>query len=140
MNSHSREGSASRPALLEGKRAIVFGAGGSIGAAVAKEFAAEGAEVILAGRSNSVEVVAEQIVKASGRAQAHLVDAQDELAVDQLFRKVAKDSGQLDICFTAVGPLASQYGNGTNAVELSVDHFMASLSGVVRANFITACF
>jgi len=31
--------------ILKGKHAVVFGAGGSIGAAVAKEFAAEGAEV-----------------------------------------------------------------------------------------------
>jgi len=38
-------------ATLSGKRAIVFGAGGSIGAAVAKEFASEGAEVFLSGRT-----------------------------------------------------------------------------------------
>jgi NAD(P)-dependent dehydrogenase (short-subunit alcohol dehydrogenase family) len=35
-------------AILSGKRAAVFGAGGSISAAVAKEFAAEGAEVFSA--------------------------------------------------------------------------------------------
>jgi NAD(P)-dependent dehydrogenase (short-subunit alcohol dehydrogenase family) len=39
--------------ILQGKCAVVFGAGGSIGAAVAKEFAAEGAEVFLAGRTKS---------------------------------------------------------------------------------------
>ena len=39
--------------LLKDKRAIVFGAGGSIGAAVAEEFAAEGAEVFLAGRTKT---------------------------------------------------------------------------------------
>jgi NAD(P)-dependent dehydrogenase (short-subunit alcohol dehydrogenase family) len=37
--------------MLQGKRATVFGAGGSIGAAVAREFAAEGAEVFLCGRT-----------------------------------------------------------------------------------------
>jgi NADP-dependent 3-hydroxy acid dehydrogenase YdfG len=50
-----------KPALpiLEGKHGVVFGAGGSIGAAVAKEFAAQGAEVFLAGRTkSSVEQVA----------------------------------------------------------------------------------
>ena len=31
--------------ILRGKQAVVFGAGGSIGTAVAKEFATEGAEV-----------------------------------------------------------------------------------------------
>ena len=39
--------------ILKDKNAIVFGAGSSIGAAVAKEFAAEGAEVFLAGRTKS---------------------------------------------------------------------------------------
>ena len=39
--------------MLQGKSAVVFGAGGSIGSAVAKEFAAEGAEVFLAGRTRS---------------------------------------------------------------------------------------
>lgn len=33
--------------ILKGKHAVVFGAGGSIGTAVAKEFASEGAEVFL---------------------------------------------------------------------------------------------
>ena len=48
--------------ILQGKNALVFGAGGSIGAAVAREFAAEGAEVFLSGRtSSSVETVAKQI-------------------------------------------------------------------------------
>ena len=45
--------------MLEGKCAVVFGAGGSIGAAVAKEFASEGARVFLAGRTKaSLEAVA----------------------------------------------------------------------------------
>src|SRR5207302_8233164 len=39
--------------ILAGKRAVVFGASGSIGAAVAKELAKEGAEVFLAGRTKS---------------------------------------------------------------------------------------
>ena len=38
----------SSSAILREKHAVVFGAGGSVGAAVAKELAAEGAEVFLA--------------------------------------------------------------------------------------------
>src|ERR1700682_4797829 len=57
-------------AMLKGKRAVVFGAGGSIGAAVAKEFAAEGAEVFLAGRSKAnVEGVVKQIMADGGCAE-----------------------------------------------------------------------
>ena len=37
--------------ILQEKYAVVFGAGGSIGAAVAKEFAAQGAELFLSGHT-----------------------------------------------------------------------------------------
>ena len=59
----------SRP-ILQGKNAVVFGAGGSIGAAVAREFAAEGARVFLSGRSKSnVDAVAKQIRESGGEAR-----------------------------------------------------------------------
>jgi len=60
--------------ILNGKHAVVFGAGGSIGAAVAKEFATEGAEVFLSGRTKStVESVASQIIStAAGRTLLRL--------------------------------------------------------------------
>src|SRR5260370_39821629 len=57
-------GSMSSSSILKGKHAVVFGAGGSIGAAVAKEFADEGAEGFLAGRSKSnVEEGAKQTTR-----------------------------------------------------------------------------
>jgi 3-oxoacyl-[acyl-carrier protein] reductase len=68
---------------LQGKHALVFGAGGSIGAAVAKELAAEGAEVFLSGRTReSVEAVASQVVANGGRAHVAVVNAEDDSAVD----------------------------------------------------------
>lgn len=62
----------STPILLS-KHAAVFGASGSIGAAVAREFAAEGAEVFLSGRTGAaVEAVAKQIIaNGGGRTQQH---------------------------------------------------------------------
>jgi 3-oxoacyl-[acyl-carrier protein] reductase len=45
--------------LLENKNAVIYGAGGSIGSAVASAFAREGARVFLAGRTlESLEEVA----------------------------------------------------------------------------------
>ena len=45
--------------LLEDKNAIVYGGGGSVGGAVTRAFAREGAKVFLAGRTQAtVEVVA----------------------------------------------------------------------------------
>ena len=48
--------------LLDGKNAVIYGGGGSIGSAVARGFAHEGARVFLAGRTAaSLEAVAEEI-------------------------------------------------------------------------------
>ena len=130
---------ASGVGLLEGKCAVVFGAGGSIGAAVAKEFAAEGARVLLAGRTkDSLEAVAKQITEAGGGAQTAVVDALDDAAVNRYLDDVAKQAGKIDIVVDLTGPLASEYGNGKVAVELPVDEFMASLTTIVRSHFITA--
>jgi|SRR5438067_13747698 len=55
--------------LLEGKSAVIYGAGGAIGGAVARAFAGEGARVFLAGRTaGRLEAVAEQIRSAGGVA------------------------------------------------------------------------
>lgn len=60
----------------------LFGAGGSIGAAVAKEFAAEGAEIFLAGRTKSnVEEIAKQITAICGKVQTAALDVLDDSAV-----------------------------------------------------------
>src|SRR5215472_8770137 len=125
--------------LLDGKSAVVFGAGGSIGAAVAKVFAAEGARVFLAGRTKaSLEAVAEQITNAGGEAQATVVDALDDAGVNRYLDGVAKQAGKIDIAVDLTGPLASEYGNGKIAVELPVDEFMTALTTIVRSHFITA--
>jgi 3-oxoacyl-[acyl-carrier protein] reductase len=125
--------------ILREKRAIVFGAGGSIGAAVAKELAAEGAEVFLAGRTKSnVEEVTKQITGDGGRAHAEAVDAGDYVAVDEYVDGIARQAGSIDIVFNAVGPLATEYGNGKNAVDLTVEEFMVPLTTIVKSQFVTA--
>jgi NADP-dependent 3-hydroxy acid dehydrogenase YdfG len=73
-----------RAPILQGKNATVFGAGGSIGAAVAKEFALEGAEVFRSGRArSSVEEVAQEIASGGGRAHVALVEALDDIAISE---------------------------------------------------------
>src|SRR5215471_2853226 len=115
--------------MLETKCAVVFGAGGSLGAAVAKEFAAEGARVFLAGRTKaSLEAVVHQITEADGEAQATVVDALDDARVNRYLDGVAQQTGKIDILVDLTGPLAREYGNGKIAVELPVDEFMAPLT------------
>lgn len=125
--------------ILQNKHAVVFGAGGSIGGAVAKEFAAEGAEVFLVGRTKSnVEDTAKEISAAGGRAHTAVIDALDGAAVDQYIDDLVKQTGRIDIVFNAVGPLAGDYGNGKHAVDLTVEEFMVPVTTVLKSQFITA--
>ena len=125
--------------VLEGKHAVVFGAAGSIGAAVASEFAAEGAKVFLAGRTKSkVEQVMNQITAAEGQAYAAVLDALDDAAVNAYIDSIVKQTGKIDIILDATGPLAREYGNTKNAVELPIEEFMRPLMTIVKSRFITA--
>src|SRR5262249_39886747 len=125
--------------VLQDKNAVVFGAGGSIGAAVAKEFAAEGVRVFLAGRTKaSLEAVAKQIAASGGEARTAVIDVLDDASVNQCIDGVVKQAGRLDIVLDAAGPLAKEDGNGKNAVDLPVEEFMVPLATMVRSRFITA--
>ena len=69
--------------LLENKTAVIYGAGGAIGGAVARAFAGEGAKLFLTGRRLApVQAVATEVVSAGGSAQAAEIDALEEQAVD----------------------------------------------------------
>jgi len=75
--------------LLENKNAIIYGAAGWIGGAVARVFAREGARVFLAGRTReNLETVADDIIAAGGSAEVAVLDALDEQAVDEHARSV----------------------------------------------------
>ena len=65
--------------LLDDKAAVIYGAGGSIGGAVARAFAREGARVFLAGRTPAkLDTVADEIRSTGGSAETDVVDALDE--------------------------------------------------------------
>jgi len=90
--------------ILQDKVAVIYGAGGAIGSAVARAFAGEGAKVFLTGRLKAdVQVVAKDIVAAGGSAEAAEVDALDEPAVDRHLLSVLDKAGRVDISFNAIG-------------------------------------
>jgi 3-oxoacyl-[acyl-carrier protein] reductase len=125
--------------LLQGKRALIFGAGGSIGAALAKEFAAEGADVFLSGRTkSSVEATARDVRPIGGHAHVAVVDVGDPSAVDAYVDAVAQEAGGIDVMFNAAGPLPNLYGNGKLAVDSTFEEFSVALDRVVKPQYITA--
>jgi NAD(P)-dependent dehydrogenase (short-subunit alcohol dehydrogenase family) len=124
--------------LLEKKNAIVYGAGGAIGSAVAHAFAAEGARVFLAGRTSAaLEVVAEKIQAAGGVADVATVDALEEDAVEAHADAVVRNAGSLDISFNAVS-LPQTGIQGIRIVDLSPDGFARPVATYTSANFLTA--
>jgi 3-oxoacyl-[acyl-carrier protein] reductase len=89
--------------LLQNKNAVVYGGAGSIGGAVSRAFAREGAKVFLAGRTlESLERVAEGIRSAGGEAETAQLDALDGKAVDEHADAVAAKAGGLDISFNLI--------------------------------------
>ena len=57
--------------MLKDKVALIYGAGGAIGSAIARAFASEGANLFLTGRHlTAVEVVAKDVVSTGGAAEA----------------------------------------------------------------------
>jgi len=122
--------------LLENKNAVIYGAGGSIGGAVARAFAREGARVFLAGRTSaSLDAVAEEIRSAGGAAETAQVDALDERAVDEHGDAVAADAGGIDISFNLI---AHPYTHGIALAEMAVDDFLAPVLTAARTTFLTA--
>nr|WP_263974166.1 SDR family NAD(P)-dependent oxidoreductase [Streptomyces albicerus] len=124
--------------MLKDKVAVIYGAGGAIGSAVAHAFAREGAEVFLTGRLQApVEVVAKDIVSAGGSAEAAEVDALDEQAVDSHLQSVIDQSGRVDISFNAVGIPNAQIV-GVPLAELDAGQFALPITAYVTSYFLTA--
>jgi 3-oxoacyl-[acyl-carrier protein] reductase len=122
--------------LLEGKNAVIYGGGGSIGGAVARAFGREGARVFLAGRTPAkLEAVAEDIRGAGGRADTAELDALDEKAVDEHADAVAAEAGSIDISFNLITHPAV---HGTPLHEMKLDDFMSSIVTAVSSSFVTA--
>ncbi|HKX70796.1 MAG TPA: SDR family oxidoreductase [Acidimicrobiales bacterium] len=124
--------------ILRDKVALIYGAGGAIGSAVARAFALQGANVFLTGRDLApVEAVAKEIVSAGGSAEAAEVDALDEQALDEHLQSVIDKAGRVDISFNAVG-IANTNILGVPLVELNVEQFSLPITAYATSYFLTA--
>jgi NAD(P)-dependent dehydrogenase (short-subunit alcohol dehydrogenase family) len=103
--------------LLQDKVAVIYGGEGAIGGAVARAFAAEGAQVFPTGRAE--------------------VDALDEQAVDRHLESVIDEAGRLDISFNAIG-LPDSGILGVPLIDLDAEKFSLPVAAYTTSYFLTA--
>lgn len=119
--------------LLQNKTAIIYGAAGSIGSAVARAYAREGATVHLAGRTaGTLERIARSLRDAGATARVATVDVLDRRAVERHAADVIEASGRLDICFNATSNDDIQ---GHTLLDMRLDEVMQPVTKSLTAHF-----
>ena len=105
---------------LDGKAAVITGAGSGIGRATAVLFAREGAKVLAADRdTDGVKETAAQIAQIGGTAEARTVDVSDEAQVQAMMQHCVTQFGSLDVAYNNAG-----IGGGlTHFIEMTADEW-----------------
>jgi NAD(P)-dependent dehydrogenase (short-subunit alcohol dehydrogenase family) len=116
------------------RTAVVFGAYGAIGEAVARRLAADGVRLHLVGRDPAR--LAELAVALGARA--HVADATSETAVEAVMRAIVDADGRLDLSFCAVGPRPDAHGYGRPVEALALEHLLGTLALVTGAQYAVA--
>lgn len=122
--------------MLDGKVAVIHGAGGSVGRAVALAFARGGAHVVLCGlHRTSIDVVLAEVRATGGACETQVVDALNQDQVDAAMTSIRRHHGRLDISFNLVGLEDIQ---GIPLLELPLVDFLQPIERAMRSHHLTA--
>ncbi|HEY6124150.1 MAG TPA: SDR family oxidoreductase, partial [Steroidobacteraceae bacterium] len=135
-SSGNRSSAGARTGLLEGKVAVVYGAAGTMGSAVARAFAREGAHVELAGRTlEKVQSLATEIAHAGGSVAAAKVDALSPDSIRAHLDAVIVARGRVDISFNLIGFGGPQ---GESVLTMPARDVVEPVESGVRTHLLTA--
>ena len=92
---------------FSGRVALVTGAGGTLGGAIARGFGREGASVLVGYRQSQreAESVVDEIVSAGGAASAHRLDVTDQASVVRFVEQADAMYGRIDVLVNTAGRL-----------------------------------
>ncbi len=122
-----------RPFLLEGRVAIVTGGGGEIGSAIARRYAAEGAEVLVADISlEKAQAVADDIKTGGGRATATALDVTNPAQCEHVVKSAVDAFGKLT---TLANVAAAATPLGT-VEELSLENWRSAFDVNLTGMFL----
>ena len=118
---------------LDGRSAVVTGAGAGLGQAIAMALAQQGARVALLDRdAGAAEATAAAVRDAGGQARAHSCDVANETQVTQAVQEATIDGG-LDIVVNGAGVASAPGMPFTNNTEADWDRALAiNLKGAVH--------
>jgi enoyl-[acyl-carrier-protein] reductase (NADH) len=122
--------------ILQGKNAIIYGAGGSLGSTIAWALADAGARVFLTGRNVvALQKIADDIIASGGIAKVDEVDALDAKMIGNHLQKVVDTAGTIDIVYNAIDFKVIQ---GMPLVDMAVEDFVRPVSIAMQTHFLTA--
>jgi NAD(P)-dependent dehydrogenase (short-subunit alcohol dehydrogenase family) len=117
---------------LKGRRAVVTGASGGLGRAIALELACRGCQLLLVGRNQArLDAVVNDVARAGGQAALQVADFTDEKAAERVAARAGETLGSVDILINCAGvfPVAS-------LAETSIADFDACFVVNVRTPFL----
>jgi NAD(P)-dependent dehydrogenase (short-subunit alcohol dehydrogenase family) len=104
-----------RSTILEGRKAVVTGASGGLGRAIALELARQGCPLLLVGRNESrLKAVSDEVARVGPRPMLHVADFTDAGAAERIAGRAAETLGSVDILVNCAGvfPVASLKESG----------------------------
>lgn len=114
---------------LEGRLAVVTGAGNGIGRASALRFAGEGANLAILDMDEAgLATTAERARQAGARVHVSTLDCTDEEAVADAFKRITMEAGFIDILMNNVGQSARQRASEFHASSSEVWRFVLEVS------------